>query len=163
MPETVPQTAAGLKAYFQTGLIPTAEQFAEFIDTMYYLYTEIVDAANAAAASAAAAQLAAQDTPIVSCYINWPGGAGTQTLQGVSKNVASIAFSSTIGAYNSVQINFTNAMANTYYRTMPQRIGTLVGPGTATSPSFYVVQQTLNYVIVATGDITRDLAVVIFP
>lgn len=51
---TVPQDEATLLSYFQTGDTPTADQFEEFIRTMFFLYNQMVAAAAAAQAAAEA-------------------------------------------------------------------------------------------------------------
>ena len=52
----IPESAAVLKSYFQTGDKPTQAQFADWIDTMFSIVQTATDAAEAAAAAAAAAQ-----------------------------------------------------------------------------------------------------------
>ena len=160
MAETVPQTAAGLKAYFQTGETPTADQFSEWIDTMFYYIQGVFDSANAAAASAAAAAASAATNPIASCYIQYNGGA--PVLQGVSKNIASVQLFVLGGGSAGYQINFANAMPNTFYKPHLVTTAQAFSAGAAAQSSVWVMQQTLNFIIVAVSS-QRDVVIDIFP
>lgn len=47
MPQTVPQTESILLSYFETGDVPTEDQFAELIRTLFYLQAQTAAAAQA--------------------------------------------------------------------------------------------------------------------
>jgi hypothetical protein len=103
---TIPQTQAVLLSYFQTGAEPTQDEFAEFIETMFYLYNEAVNAAAAAQAAQAAAP-----GPVVILSVTIAGGVAT--LTGAQTNVASL-----VPSGENFALTFTTAFGNTTYKAL---------------------------------------------
>src|SRR5579872_5876840 len=99
---TVRQTQAILLGYFQTGQVPTQDQYAELIGTMFFLYNETVNNAAAAAASAAAAAASAAAEPAAFASVDF-STASPYTLLGAIRNIASVTQVSFGGGFTTVQ------------------------------------------------------------
>lgn len=114
----IPQSQTTLKSYFETGDVPTQAEFAELIDTMFALYQDAIDSADAAQAAADAAEaaaLAGAAKAIVSATYN----AGW-TIIGNDLNVDSITI---VGG--SVRVTFTEAFADANYVVVASVYGTV--------------------------------------
>jgi hypothetical protein len=124
MPVTVPQTQTILESYFQTGDMPTQDQFQEFIDTMFYLYEQMTeaaaDAATAAAAATATANAALALAPAVLLQgtITISGGAVTGFTLVSQLNVAGFAAENSGGGTGIIDVTFTTPFANADYKVL---------------------------------------------
>jgi hypothetical protein len=109
----IPETQTNLKSFFETGDLPTQAQFAELIDTMFYLYNDAKDSADAATAVAAAAVASAEavSAPVIVQFTN---DEFTNAIVGLATGVASVV---NIGAYN-FRVTFTTPFLNTLYKVM---------------------------------------------
>lgn len=114
----IPQSQATLKSYFETGDMPSQAQFAELIDTMFYLYNEVV-ASSAAAASDAADALDAVNNYGPKVLAKFTSNGATVTLTAGSLNVASVTkvAGSGVGPFT-YRITFTTAFASGAYKTL---------------------------------------------
>jgi hypothetical protein len=109
---TIPQTQTVLQSYFQTGDMPSQDQFDELIGTMFYLFNESVSNAAAAAASAAAAAASAALLPISASLTLT---SGTVVSLAGANGIASAAVAVVSASYR-VTLTFTGAFANTNYK-----------------------------------------------
>lgn len=117
----IPQSQSILKSYFETGDFPTQAQFAEFIDTMFFLYQDAqANAANALAAANSALAQANKMVPAVFVFIGVPTGTGTgspiTTIYYSANVIVPVTRINTATLYNGARINLTAALPNTNYR-----------------------------------------------
>lgn len=130
----IPQTQVNLRSYFETGDVPTQAQFAEFIDTMFYLYQQSQNTANAAVAAAAAATSATGRV-----LAKWTNAAVPVTV--MSSNTQSIVRTATAGGFYTFRVTFLTPFNSVNYLVLPT-ITTGVG-GTA-NPT--ILTKTTNYI-----------------
>lgn len=102
----VPFTAAQIKAWFETADVPTQQQFADFVDTMFHMVQQANDTADAAVALA---ELASQCFGLVTFTYNHSSGS---TLNLTVNRVQDCAFAasavfSTVGSYRKVAATLT--------------------------------------------------------
>src|SRR5271165_3076897 len=114
--ETVPQTATILKSYFQTGNFPTAEQFAEFVDTMFYLYNDALNQAQTDATNALNTALAGEPNVIAAFTLGLGFAGPGPALVGSTVGVASWNAINQSGIQVTLVVNFTKPFANLNYK-----------------------------------------------
>lgn len=140
----IPESAATLKSYFQTGDKPTQAQFADFIDTMYALFQEAIDTAEAAEAAVTALTSSGF---LAKAFANTTAAAPPVVAE--SAGIASITSISLGGGQRTIRITFTTAFADTNYTY----VVTALSAGTSTA----VTQVTKNvaYLEIAVVDASR--------
>lgn len=104
----IPESQATLKSFFETGDKPTQAQFAELIDTMFYLYQAAQTAANAAVVTANAAMAA---TGLAMFSAPAVGGLGAAVVPDQQQNISSITY---IGA-QVYRVTFVTPFINLRY------------------------------------------------
>jgi hypothetical protein len=133
----VPYSQANLKARFETGDIPTQQDYADLIDTFFSLFQTAEDDAAAAlvAANAAAAGLAA-----------WSGSFTTATVtftETMNRNIASVTPTIVgVGVAWDLRFNFTVAFANANYLVL---VGN-AGQADITASPYAIQDKTANYI-----------------
>lgn len=118
MPDVIPQTETILKSYFETGDQPKANEFREFIGTMFYLFTQSIAASDAANVNATDALNRAPKA-----FLKRVGGVNLGAL-----NIASFVQSGTGNA--NVTITWTTPFLNADYKvsiTMIEQAATNMG------------------------------------
>lgn len=109
MAVTVPQDLTTLLSYFETGDKPTQDQFEELIRTMFYLYQQTVDAAEAAQAVVTALT---GSIPTVWARARYNHSPNTVTLDGAYNASAAVV---TSDGLKHVKITFDDAAPDTNY------------------------------------------------
>ncbi len=136
----VPYSQNNLKGRFQTGDTPTQQDFADLIDTLFYLNQVALDTSAAAVASAAAA-LADSGRMMWSTQVS-PGIVFTNDIE---INIASIVHTGTApnGVTGLYRVTFTTPFTNAFY------VASLTSPitaGGANSTLLYIVAQNAAYI-----------------
>ena len=104
----IPQTLNTLKSYFTTGSKPSQAQFFEWLDTMYALYQQGIDAATAANTAAASAVTSAGTSPKVLLNASISSSVWTK---GANLNVGTVG----VPAVGLVRVTFSSALTNNQY------------------------------------------------
>lgn len=152
---TIPQTQTVLQSYFQTGDVPTQNQFLEFIGTMFYLYNATLSAANAAAADAATVSEALPLAAVTATYPDNGNSTSFATIIGNPVNVSAVTYQSTSGFTPNFiyqySIHFTVPIS---YKSTQVRIG-----GTGVN----IISESSSNIVVQVSEGGGSLSLWIFP
>lgn len=105
----IPFTASQIKAWLETGDHPTQQQFADWVDTLFYMNQQALDLATAADAAAAAAVAAVAARPGPKVLVALKNVAGTWT---VAKQFGCTAV---VSGFEILTVTFSTAFADTNY------------------------------------------------
>lgn len=135
MPITIPQTQTVLLSYFQTGDEPTANQFAELIGTMFYLYQEMLNA-SAQTQTLATATQALVNGSLPRAYLSAKiasVGAGNIVVWTLNKSLNIASVSGANFTENATYVTFNNPFPDTNYNVIAFWTGPQIG-GVGVSP-----------------------------